>query len=108
MNEDKNKDLKLKFLEYYKRLPNQALAADKIGKSEDTISDWKKADANFSDQIQIARANWAMSRTERIRNNEWLLERILKDHFSARNEVTGKEGKDLKGLININIKDGSK
>ena len=36
--------LKEKFLEYYKDLPLQKLAAESIGRSEDTITDWKKVE----------------------------------------------------------------
>jgi len=34
--------LKREFLKYYRSLPIQKLAAEFIGKHEDTITDWKK------------------------------------------------------------------
>ena len=47
---------KTKFLEYYRDLPIQKLAASSIGKDEDTIIRWKHADADFADQTEVARA----------------------------------------------------
>lgn len=46
-----NKNLKDSFLEYYSKLPIQKLAAEFIGKDEDTITNWKKKDKKFSDQF---------------------------------------------------------
>ena len=86
---NQNKELKAKFLEYYRDLPVQKLAAEFIGKCEDTITDWKKADSDFSDQIMMARATWAMKASKGIRSKEWLLERVMRDHFSPRSELTG-------------------
>ncbi len=90
-----NTELKEKFLSYFKELPVQKLAAGFIGRHEDTIADWKKADPEFSDQIEIAKSEWALKHSKRVRSEEWLLERVMKDHFAQRNEVTGKDGKDL-------------
>lgn len=95
MTKDNKLPLKEKFLEYYKELPNQRLAADYIGRDEDTIIAWKKDDSDFSEQVSLARAAWALTNTKRVRSKEWLLERIMKDHFAPRQELTGKDGKDL-------------
>lgn len=95
MINDKKLPLKEKFLEYYRELPVQKLAGESIGKNEDTILLWKKQDSDFSDQIDIARAEWAKRMSKGVKSKEWLLERIMKDHFAQRNELTGKDGKDL-------------
>ena len=86
---DKIALLKEKFVKYYRALPVQKLAAAAIGKDEDTIIRWKKTDAGFADQIGFAKADWAMTKTKKIKSEEWLLERIMKDHFSPRNELVG-------------------
>lgn len=79
-----NKELKDKFLDYFRKLPIQKLAADYIGRSEDTISDWKKDDTEFANQIATAKSEWALDKVGKVRSKEWLLERIMNDHFSAK------------------------
>jgi hypothetical protein len=88
-------ELKKKFLVYFRKLPVHNLAGNSIGRSDDTISIWKKKDPAFSELISRAESDWAMDNVLRIRNREWLLERILKKHFSQRNEITGPNGKDI-------------
>lgn len=88
-------DLKEKFLAYFKELPLQNLACAYIGRDDDTISRWKKDDAEFAEQVDNAKAEWAMKNVKRVRSKEWLLERVMRDNFSQRQELTGKEGKDL-------------
>ena len=99
MIKDKNLPLKKKFLEYFKQLPIQKLAADYINRSEDTITDWKKDDQDFSDQIASAKSEWALKKVKGIKSKEWLLERLMKDHFSPRSEITGKEGEAIYGKL---------
>lgn len=78
---------KAKFLEYYRNLPIQKLAASSIGKDEDTIIHWKHADADFADQTEVARAEWALAKSGQVKSVEWLLERVMKDHFSQKIET---------------------
>jgi hypothetical protein len=92
---DNKAELKAKFLEYYKELPVQKLAGESIGRDEDTICRWKKEDTEFADQISEARAEWAKRLSKGVRSKEWLLERVIKDHFSPRQEVTGADGSPL-------------
>ena len=92
MINDEKLPLKIKFLEYYKDLPVQKLAAESVGRNEDSILRWKKEDTDFADQMLNARAEWAMKLSKGIRSKEWLLERVIKDHFSPRQEVSGPEG----------------
>lgn len=77
-----HKELEEKFLEYFRQLPVQKLAANFIGVDQDTILNWKKRDKQFSDQISAAKAEWALSHAKRIMSSEWLLERILRDQFA--------------------------
>lgn len=85
---DDRKELKEKFLEYFKQLPVQKLAAASIGKNEDTLIRWKNEDADFADQVEQAKAEWALSNIKRVKSREWLLERLMKDHFGGK-EVPG-------------------
>ncbi len=71
----------------------QKLAADVIGRSPDTIQDWMKSDPEFAAQCSRAKAEWAQKKagSRRVRE-DWLLERVLKEEFSPRQELTGKDG----------------
>jgi hypothetical protein len=82
-----NYELKVKFLEYYRQLPVQKLAAAHIGRSEDTITDWKKTDSDFSDQIDEAKSEWALRNVKGVRSKEWLLERVLHEHFADKKKL---------------------
>lgn len=87
--------LKVKFLKYYRKLPNQHLAGAYVGRTDDTISIWKRNDSEFSEKIAEAKAQWALENVEGVKSKEWLLERVLREQFSPRQEITGKDGKDL-------------
>lgn len=87
--------LKDAYIEYYKEIPIQRLAAGSIGRSEDTIINWRKSDAEFSERVEKAEAEFARLNMRKIRSSEWKLERVLKHTFAQRSELTGKEGKDL-------------
>lgn len=79
--------LKIKFLEYYRTVPVQKLAANFISRSEDTITDWKKADTHFSDQIEVMGSEWAKEKVSEVKSPEWLLERLMNDHFRNKSKV---------------------
>lgn len=79
--------LKSEFLQYYRKLPVQKLAAEFIGKDEDTITNWKKVDKRFSDQLLKAKSEWALEKVRGVRSTEWLLERILKEYFAVKTNV---------------------
>jgi hypothetical protein len=110
---DKQKELdalKTRFLDYFKQLPVQKLAAASVGKSEDTVTRWKQDDAAFADQIEQLKAQWALENVKGVKSREWLLERLMKDHFAPRQELTGKDGKDLPtpilgGITNVHTDD---
>jgi len=76
--------LKKRYLKYYGKLPVQKLAAASIGKDQDTIIRWRREDADFADQTEVAKANWALEKSKKVRSIEWLLERVMNDHFSLK------------------------
>lgn len=86
------KSLKSDFIEYYKQLPHKTLAAASVGRDVDTILRWEKDDEDFAEQVQLAKANWAKAKVKRIRDEKWLLERVLKHEFAQRTELTGEDG----------------
>ena len=73
--------LKLKYLAYYRDLPIQKLAAASVGRDDETIMRWRKDDLLFRDQVEAARAEWAKKKVKKVKSGEWLLERIIKEHF---------------------------
>ncbi|MBA2706126.1 MAG: hypothetical protein H0U60_20010 [Blastocatellia bacterium] len=88
-------ELKAKYLDYYAALPIQKLAAGYIGRNEDTIIVWKKADKKFADSVLEKESEWARSNAARVKSREWLLERVMKNHFSPRTEITGPDGERI-------------
>ncbi len=87
--------LKSKFLEYYAKLPIQKLAAKYIGKDEDTITNWKKKDKKFSDELGRAKSEWALAEVGKVKKAEWLLERILREEFGEKKDGDDEQSKKL-------------
>lgn len=90
-----NVEKKERFLEYFRKVPIQKFAAGYIGVSDDTITNWKKADSEFSDCIERAKAEFVSAKINKVRSNEWILERVFKGDFAQRQEHTGKDGEPL-------------
>lgn len=93
------KKMKKAFLEYYAMLPVQKLAAERVGINEDTVTDWKAKDKEFSDQVGFLKSEWALKNSRLVRSKEWLLERVLKDHFAERTELAGPDGEELRIVL---------
>lgn len=87
-------ELKERAIEYYRELPVYKLAAAKVGRDEDTMQRWKKEDSEFAYRLQVARADWILKNTKKT-PPAWLLERLEKDLFAERKEITGKEGEPI-------------
>lgn len=94
-SEEIRAEKKKRFLEYFADVPVQKIGASYIGVSEDTIIDWKKADSNFANQIDFLQGEWIRKNIKEVKSKEWLLERLFRQHFSERKEITGADGKDL-------------
>jgi len=92
---------KIKFLEYFKDTPIQKYAGAYVGIAEDTVTDWKKADTDFSDQIDKLKAEYVQKKVKEVKSPEWILERMFKDHFSPKSEIEG----DLTVIIKHQIPD---
>jgi hypothetical protein len=88
-------DKKKRFLEYFADVPVQKIASSYVGVHENTILDWKKADPDFCDQIEYLQGEWIRKNVKEVKSKEWLLERLFRQHFSERKEITGADGKDL-------------
>lgn len=81
-----HREEKERYLWYYVRLPVQKYAAAAIGYTADTIQNWLKEDSAFSAQCQAAKAAFVMAQVGKIRNPEWLLERLMRDTFGEKEE----------------------
>lgn len=94
----KNLELKIKFLEYYRNLPIQKLAAKFIGVHENTILNWKAKDKEFCDQIGMAKSQWVLIKTQKVRP-EWLLERLINDHFGKKQKADSPINEELEAAL---------
>lgn len=92
---------KQEFKKYYRQLPIIKLCAGKIGVHRDTVYKWLDSDSAFYTQLEELKYEFAMENLPQVKNREWVLERILREHFTPRTEITGKDGKDLPSPITI-------
>ena len=87
-------EAKAKMVEYYGDVPVVKYAAMFAGVSRDTAFRWIKEDKAFKAELQEARAKWVQRRVKKTRA-EFSLERLEKEAFAERKELTGAEGKDI-------------
>jgi len=78
---------KARAVEYYREIPILKHAAAFAGFSQDTMTDWIKADPKFSDDLQQAKSEFIRRHGKKARP-EFLLERLDKEHFKETSEVT--------------------
>lgn len=89
---------KLAVVSYLEYAPVYKFAAMSVGISEDTLKNWRDEDQEFADQCKSKIAEFVKRTVKRTRP-EFQLERLLRDDFAQRQELTGKEGKDLPAPI---------
>lgn len=85
--DEKIAELKDRYIEYYKDLPVQKYAAMYVGRDEETIINWRKADLDFSNRVDLARAEWVKRKASKAKV-EFALERLEKSIFKETSEVT--------------------
>lgn len=75
---------------------------------ESTFYEYLQDNPNFAEEIErliqdpILKAKKTVyDSLENVRDAQWYLERKAKDEFAQRSEVTGKDGKDLQGIIKV-------
>lgn len=79
-------DLKAQYVSYFEDVPIQKYAAMAIGKDEDTLIRWRKADPIFADAVKRAKAEWVRKKILSVKA-EFALERIEKEIFKPTEEV---------------------
>lgn len=104
MIDDNRLPMKEKFLEYFRKTPIQKYGGAFIGRDETTIIRWKDEDVDFANQIEHAKSLYVQQKLEKVPSNEWILERLFKDHFAARTEVTGANGEKLEIGFHTSLK----
>ena len=75
--------LKEQYLFYYGQLLHQKRAAGFIGRDDDTIINWRKADPDFADAVAKAKSDWALSKVRATRDTKfrfYLLADVVRDH----------------------------
>lgn len=90
--------LKDEYVEYYTDVPVQKYAAMAIGRTEETVIEWRASDPDFSNRVEKARAAWVKKKAAKVKA-EFALERLEKDIWAQRTELTGKDGEPLPAPI---------
>ncbi len=86
--------IKNNYLLYLEEVPKHKFACKAVKISEDTGKRWRDEDGNFADQCEARIALWVKKTLKRTKP-EFQLERLLRDDFAQRSEITGKVGKEL-------------
>lgn len=97
---EKIAELKRKYIEYYKELPVQKYAAMYVGRDEETIINWRKDDLDFSNQVDLARAEWVRKKANKAKV-EFALERLEKQIFKETKEVELTTPQPILGGISV-------
>lgn len=90
MIKDKRLKLKKQYLLYLEEVPKHKFACKAVKISEDSGKRWRKEDKDFADQCEARIAVWVRKTLKRTKP-EFQLERLLRDDFSERSEITGDE-----------------
>lgn len=84
--EDRMKEQKERAIEYYGAMPVYKYAAAFAGISEDTLKVWRDNDPDFSDRLQVAKAEFIRRHGKKAKS-EFLLERLVKETFKESKEI---------------------
>lgn len=94
MIQDDRISVKDQFINYLGEVPSYRFASKAVKRSEDTMLLWRKEDEDFSALCEAKVAEW-VRKTLKKTKPEFQLERLMRDEFAPRQELTGKDGKDL-------------
>lgn len=94
--EEDIRQLKDRFVEYFREVPVQKYAAMYIGRTEQTIINWLRGDEGFFNRVEEARADWVKKQASKVKA-EFALERLEKEIWAERKEV------EIKGDPRIEI-----
>lgn len=94
MIKDKRLKTKKEYLLYIGEVPKHKFACKAVKISEDTGKRWRDEDTDFADLCEASIAVW-VSKTLKRTKPEFQLERLLRNDFSQRSELTGKDNSPL-------------
>lgn len=94
MLQDTRLKTKKEYLFYLAEVPKHKFACKAVKISEDTGKRWRDEDTDFADLCEAKIAAW-VKKTLKKTKPEFQLERLLRDDFSQRSELTGDEGRPL-------------
>ncbi len=94
MIKDKRLSIKEEYLLYLSEVPKHKFACMAVKISEDTSKRWRDEDRDFADLCEQNISAW-VRKTLKKTKPEFQLERLMREDFSQRAEITGKEGRDL-------------
>lgn len=107
LSKEEYKALKDAYVNYYSDVPVQKYAAMYIGKTEATIINWLKADEEFYNRVQNARASWVKKQALKAKA-EFKLERLEKEVWKESIEQTVILPKPLlEGIVNVPTDDST-
>lgn len=81
------KDLKERYIAYYRICPIQKYAAMSIGRTVQTVIEWKDKDEVFFNKIQEADADFVKANLMKTKA-DWKLERIKREDFGQSVDIT--------------------
>lgn len=94
MIQDKRLSINEGYLLYLEEVPKHKFACKAVKISEDKGKRWRNEDQDFADLCEAKVAVWVMKTLKRTKP-EFQLERLLREDFAQRAELTGNEGRVL-------------
>lgn len=92
MIQDKRLSIKEGYLLYLEEVPKHKFACKSVKISEDTGKRWRNEDQDFADLCEAKISEWVRKTLKRTKP-EFQLERLLRDDFAQRSEITGDKDK---------------
>lgn len=102
MKRDRRLVTKKYYLLYLSEVPKHKFACKAVKISEDTGKRWRDEDKDFADQCEAAISEW-VRKTLKKTKPEFQLERLLRNDFSERSEITGDEQRPIPILGELDI-----
>lgn len=92
MIQDKRLPIKENYLLYLEEVPKHKFACKSVKISKDTGKRWRNEDQDFADLCEAKISEWVRKTLKRTKP-EFQLERLLRDDFAQRSEITGDKDK---------------
>lgn len=86
--------LKIDYVRYFEDVPVQKYAAKYVGRTSETIMEWKASDPDFLYRVNQAESKFIKKKLLQTQAS-FALERLFKDVFAERKEHTGADGESL-------------